>query len=189
MKKIAAWLFVTLDGVMESPEQWVTFDDQMGEAVDAEAAAADTLLLGRRTYEVFADSWPYRSSADDPMADWMNTDEAEKGVDLPGGPSEGSQVRLAACQAGCEPFVQTSLGVPTEISRWTEEIPTVAGNIEEHSDATVGLAARGRDELDPGRQHLSVGSLEVIDAEKEADTVSYLLPDNRRLVFTVSASK
>jgi len=69
MRKINAWLFVSLDGVMEAPEKWVMFNDEMGEATEAEYAAADTLLLGRRTYEVFAASWPQRSS-DVPNADW-----------------------------------------------------------------------------------------------------------------------
>lgn len=72
MRRIVAWLFLSLDGVMESPEQWVMFNDEMGEAINAEAAAADSLLLGRRTYEVFAASWPYRSVDDDPLANWMN---------------------------------------------------------------------------------------------------------------------
>jgi dihydrofolate reductase len=72
MRKIVAWLFVTLDGVMESPEKWVMYNNEMGEAIDGEAAGADTLLLGRRTYEVFAASWPSRTSDDDPMTDWMN---------------------------------------------------------------------------------------------------------------------
>ena len=72
MRKIVAQLFVSLDGVVESPEKWVAFDDEMGEAVNAGTGAADTLLLGRRTYEVFAASWPQRTVEDDPMAGWMN---------------------------------------------------------------------------------------------------------------------
>ena len=72
MRRIVAWLFMSLDGVMESPEKWVMFNDEMGDAINAEAAAADALLLGRRTYEVFAASWPDRTIEDDPLADWMN---------------------------------------------------------------------------------------------------------------------
>lgn len=72
MRKIVAWLFVTLDGVVESPEEWVLYNDEIGEAISAHSDAADTLLLGRHTYEVFADSWPQRSVEDDPFADWMN---------------------------------------------------------------------------------------------------------------------
>jgi hypothetical protein len=46
MRKINAWLFVSLDGVMEAPEKWVMFNDEMGEATEAEYAAADTLSSG-----------------------------------------------------------------------------------------------------------------------------------------------
>ncbi|MEW1637054.1 dihydrofolate reductase family protein [Streptomyces sp. NPDC093801] len=65
MRKITAELFVSLDGVVEAPDQWhfPYFDDAMGAAVDAVVGAADTLLLGRRTYEGFAGSWPQREAA------------------------------------------------------------------------------------------------------------------------------
>ena len=71
MRKINAWIYVTLDGVTDAPENWVMPDDEMFGAMEADYAAADALLLGRRTYEVFAASWPQRSS-DVPNADWMN---------------------------------------------------------------------------------------------------------------------
>jgi dihydrofolate reductase len=71
MRKINAWLFVTLDGVIESPEKWVMADDDMFGAIEAGYAKADALLLGRRTYETFAASWPKRGS-EIPNADWMN---------------------------------------------------------------------------------------------------------------------
>jgi hypothetical protein len=71
MRKLRAWLYVTLDGVVEAPENWVMPDDEMFEEQTADYAASDALLLGRRTYEVFAASWPERGS-DVPNADWMN---------------------------------------------------------------------------------------------------------------------
>ena len=71
MRKINAWLFVTLDGVMEAPENWVIADDEMFGAMEADYAEADALLLGRRTYETFAASWPQRGS-EVANADWMN---------------------------------------------------------------------------------------------------------------------
>jgi dihydrofolate reductase len=71
MRKLRAWLYVTLDGVVEAPENWVMPDDEMFEDQTADYAASDALLLGRRTYEVFAASWPQRGS-DVPNADWMN---------------------------------------------------------------------------------------------------------------------
>jgi len=71
MRKINAWLFVTLDSVIESPENWVIADDDMFGAMEADYAKSDALLLGRRTYETFAASWPERGS-EIPNADWMN---------------------------------------------------------------------------------------------------------------------
>jgi dihydrofolate reductase len=71
MRKLKAWLYVTLDGVVEAPEKWVMPDNQMFEEQTADYAVSDALLLGRRTYEVFAASWPQRGS-DVPNADWMN---------------------------------------------------------------------------------------------------------------------
>ena len=71
MRNINAWLFMTLDGVMEAPEKWAMADDDMYGAIETDYANADTLLLGRRTYETFAASWPQRSS-DVANADWMN---------------------------------------------------------------------------------------------------------------------
>jgi dihydrofolate reductase len=71
MRKINSWLFVTLDGVIEAPEKWVIADDDMFEAVEADYATSDALLLGRRTYETFAASWPQRGS-EVANADWMN---------------------------------------------------------------------------------------------------------------------
>lgn len=70
-RKIVAGLFISLDGVVESPEKWhfPYFDDEMGEVVGSAMAAADTMLLGRRTYEEFAGFWP---NADDEMAAYMN---------------------------------------------------------------------------------------------------------------------
>jgi dihydrofolate reductase len=71
MRKLRAWLYVTLDGVVEAPEKWVMPDDEMFEAQTAGYDASDALLLGRRTYEIFAASWPQRGS-DVANADWMN---------------------------------------------------------------------------------------------------------------------
>jgi dihydrofolate reductase len=71
MRKLRAWLYVTLDGVVEAPENWVMPNEEMFEEQTADYAASDALLLGRRTYEVFAASWPQRGS-DVPNADWMN---------------------------------------------------------------------------------------------------------------------
>ena len=74
MRKVTAGLFVSLDGVIESPDKWhfPYFNDEMGEAVGAAMAATDAMLLGRVTYQEFASYWPGVSSEDQPFAGHMN---------------------------------------------------------------------------------------------------------------------
>jgi dihydrofolate reductase len=64
MRKLIASLFISLDGVVEEPGDWhfPYFNDEMGEAVGAVLATADTLLLGRRTYDDHAGAWPEREA-------------------------------------------------------------------------------------------------------------------------------
>jgi dihydrofolate reductase len=74
VRKITAGLFVSLDGVTESPEKWQLpyFNYEMGEAIGAAMAAADAMLLGRVTYQEFASYWPGVSAEEQPFADYMN---------------------------------------------------------------------------------------------------------------------
>ncbi len=60
MRKIKATSFISLDGVVDGMEHWHFryFNDEMGAAVDRVLATADTLLLGRETYDSFAGAWP-----------------------------------------------------------------------------------------------------------------------------------
>lgn len=85
MRRIIASAFMTLDGVVQAPggpEEdpaggfthggWTVpyWDDVMGKAMDAATAAPFDLLLGRRTYEIFAAHWPH--SDEEPMASKLN---------------------------------------------------------------------------------------------------------------------
>jgi dihydrofolate reductase len=80
--------FLTLDGVMQAPGGpdedrdggfehggWSVnyWDERMGEIMDGQFAEADALLLlGRKTYEIFASHWP-NVDAEDPMAAKLNS--------------------------------------------------------------------------------------------------------------------
>ncbi|MER7758136.1 dihydrofolate reductase family protein [Streptomyces sp. NPDC097619] len=70
MRKIKAQLFISLDGVVEEPGEWhfPYYNDEMGVAVNSTLGQADTLLLGRRTYDSFAGAWPEREAAGGPDA-------------------------------------------------------------------------------------------------------------------------
>jgi len=74
MRKIVAGLFISLDGVIEDPQDWhfPYFNDEMGEAVGSSVMAADCMLLGRVTYQGFAGFWPDKTEDEVEMADYMN---------------------------------------------------------------------------------------------------------------------
>jgi dihydrofolate reductase len=75
MRKITAGLFISLDGVVEAPDQWhfPYFNEEMGAAVGATLGAADTLLFGRKTYDSFAGAWPDREAAGEEDAEFAKT--------------------------------------------------------------------------------------------------------------------
>jgi len=72
VRKITAGLFISLDGVVEAPNErhFPYFNEEMGEAV-TKTHDADVMLFGRVTYDSFAGAWPAREvagEADAPMA-------------------------------------------------------------------------------------------------------------------------
>jgi len=86
MRKLTVNTFVSLDGVMQAPggpEEDPTggfphggwsvgyWDDGMMEAMAEASRQPYELLLGRKTYEIFAAHWPHVS--DDPIADQLNS--------------------------------------------------------------------------------------------------------------------
>jgi dihydrofolate reductase len=85
--KLVVGTFVTVDGVMQAPGGpdedreggfehggWLAphFDETLGGFMDKLVGRADALLLGRKTYEIFASYWP-NAGADDPMANKLNS--------------------------------------------------------------------------------------------------------------------
>ena len=74
MRKVVAAEFLSLDGVMESPDKWhfPYFNEEMGQAVGEGFAAADAMLMGRVNYEEWAAFWPGQDPEENPMAAQMN---------------------------------------------------------------------------------------------------------------------
>ena len=79
MRELLVTTFLTLDGVMQAPggpEEddesgfalggWSAsyWDDRMGEVMGQTMSVPFDLLLGRRTYDIFAAYWPHASEAD-----------------------------------------------------------------------------------------------------------------------------
>lgn len=73
-RKLAATMFVSLDGVVESPHEWSFpyWNDEIGKFKLQETMASDALLLGRVTYEGFAAAWPSRKDPEG-FADRFNS--------------------------------------------------------------------------------------------------------------------
>ena len=71
MREVVASLFISLDGVAQSPDQWqFEFDDDMLATITNEVTGVDTILLGRVTYEEWQQYWP--NSTDEPFASHIN---------------------------------------------------------------------------------------------------------------------
>jgi dihydrofolate reductase len=73
MRKIAAGLFMSLDGVVELPERWgfQYIDKDIAEWIGTGIAQADAVLMGPATYRKFAGLWPGQKD-DVPMAKFLN---------------------------------------------------------------------------------------------------------------------
>ncbi|HEU4492977.1 MAG TPA: dihydrofolate reductase family protein [Rubrobacteraceae bacterium] len=74
MRKVVELELVSVDGVMESPEEWA-FSYSNGEMEQANAAGmdgSDALLVGRVTYEGLAAFWPNQPGGT-PMVDYINS--------------------------------------------------------------------------------------------------------------------
>ena len=74
MRKVVAVELVSLDGVVESPEEWAfSYSNEETEEANASGmAASDALLLGRVTYEGLAAFWPNQPGGT-PMVDYINS--------------------------------------------------------------------------------------------------------------------
>jgi dihydrofolate reductase len=74
MRKIINSTYISLDGVIERPQDWPSLATRGGGGDDVQAElvlGCDALLMGRRTYEGFAPVWPTRSG--DPVSDQINS--------------------------------------------------------------------------------------------------------------------
>ena len=88
MRKLVVGTFVTLDGVMQAPGGpdedreggfqhggWLVpyFDDKFLAIMTEWTTHAGAFLLGRKTYEIFAGSWPKSTDPADEIATALNT--------------------------------------------------------------------------------------------------------------------
>jgi dihydrofolate reductase len=88
MRRIVVATFTSLDGIMQAPGGpqedptrgftlggWAApcFDEALGAALRDIFSRPFDLLLGRKTYDIFAAHWPYVVDPNDPVAGLFNT--------------------------------------------------------------------------------------------------------------------
>jgi dihydrofolate reductase len=86
--QLTSTMFLSVDGVYQGPGDpdedrrdgfdrggWVVphFDAETGQFMDEVFRNVDSFLLGRRTYDIFAASWPKSTDPNDPVASKLNT--------------------------------------------------------------------------------------------------------------------
>lgn len=175
MRKIINSTYISLDGMVENPQDWPALpsDGGRGGAVQTDLLlSCDTLLMGRRTYEGFAPVWPTRSG--DPYSDhinamrkyvvsgtlrdprWHNTEVIDGHGDVPGAlrrlkESPGENI----VQYGYGPLTRTLLehGLLDELRLWMHPFLLGTGSAEDRvfrPGPTVSLELTGTTTLDSG---------------------------------------
>ncbi len=159
MRKLIVLTFMTMDGVMQAPGGpsedpsggfahggWSVpyFDDFLGKVMGDQMAGPFDLLLGRKTYDIFASYWPHQDVEKDPGAAALNrakkyvasksrpTLEWQNSVLLNG--DVGAQIRkLKAADGpdlqvhGSSNFIQTLLREDLVDELWLKVFPIALG--------------------------------------------------------------
>jgi dihydrofolate reductase len=73
MRRIVANFFISLDGVVQAPNEWhfPYFDDEMGRVVGSAMEDQTAFLLGRRMYDEWSQYWPAQGP-DVPFSSYIN---------------------------------------------------------------------------------------------------------------------
>lgn len=74
MRRIMAWMFMSLDGVVEAPNEWTGryFTDDLAQALGESMTASEAMVLGRVTYQEFVPFWADKTGDEDPTAAHMS---------------------------------------------------------------------------------------------------------------------
>ncbi len=155
MKKVIVLTFVSLDGIMQAPGGptedtdggfkqggWTVpfFDEFLGKAMEEQMGKPFDLLLGRRTFEIFAAYWPHNEGGKNPIneatkyvaSNTLRTHAWSKSVFLKG--DVASEVRKLKAQNGPDlqvhgssNFIQTLLKNDLIDEFWLKIFPVTLG--------------------------------------------------------------
>ena len=175
MRKLTAFLFMSLDGVVEAPhvfvrpELYAEFPTLVGETI----AEQDAVLLGRTTYAEWAEFWP--GSDIQPFADFINnTPKFVVSKSLVAPAWAGSSVlsgALAAAVTALKSKTGGAIGVHGSISLVT--LLLLGGLLDElRLIVCPVLAGSGRRLLPDGHDALQ---LELVSARSTPSGLQYLV--------------
>ena len=180
MRKLVVGTFVTLDGVMQAPGgpdedrdggfehggwSFSHWDEVMNPLIVGQMLEMDMLLLGRRTYQIFAAHWPRITDPADPVAvklnavpkvvasrtlrsaDWRDTTIIRDVVADVGRLKRDGQGQIQV--AGSGDLIQTLLehDLVDEIRLWTFPLVLASGKRLFAGSAAGGLPAAGHQGL------------------------------------------
>ena len=126
MRKLVAYHLLSVDGVAEEPQEFFThFDEVMLENLGRVIASQDAVLLGRVTFDQWADYWP--ESAIEPFASFINNVpkyvatnrplDRDWGPSTPLGPDLADAVDKLKGRPGADIGLHGSIAVTEELLR------------------------------------------------------------------------
>jgi dihydrofolate reductase len=128
MGKIVSNFFISLDGVVESPDQWhfPYFNDEMGAAIDQGTQTVAAFLMGRVLYEEWSDYWPKHDS----------------GPAVPGEPAESADDFASFINNVPKYVVSNTLGEATWNSTTvvSGDVAAQLRDIKERTDGDIGMS-------------------------------------------------
>ena len=134
MRKVVLYELVSLDGVAEAPDDFFfDWDEQMDANLAAVIATQDAVILGRRSYDEWAEYWP--GSQVEPFATFIN--QAAKYV-ASSTPLERQWHNATRIEGGLVPFVESLKS-------------SSGGHIGVHASISVAQALLAADAVDEVR--------------------------------------
>ena len=132
MRRVVAYLLMSLDGVTDSPDQWLfEFDAEMLENLEDVIARQDDILLGRVTYDEWSEYWP--TATDEPFASFIN----------------GTPKHIATTNPGVSLDWESSSILLGDLSEYVNKLKSQPGrDIGVHGSTTLVQALLNRDLID-----------------------------------------
>jgi dihydrofolate reductase len=174
VRKIVVYELLSLDGVAEAPDTFFGWDDALDAKLAADIATQDAVILGRRSYNEWAEFWP--TSEIEPFATFINRVTKHVATSTP---LDRDWANTTAIDGGLVEFARDlkqqpggDVGVHGSIS---VAQALLAADVVDELKLTIGPMIAGR-----GRQLLAgLASMQLEMIRSETSPTGYLLVDYR----------